>query len=257
MDLHVKTYIVKKEKMRLFIIHGICEHSGRYSELAEKFNEKQISVITYDLRGHGKSEGKRGYIKNFQDHVNDFLKIKRKYRNRKVKQFILGHSMGGLIGHLYMLVYNPKVDGFIASGAPTDYLSDAKPLRFIGYKWFGFLNKKNKFGKNALSKDIEVEEKYNNDPLVIKQFKIRLAGEMFVKGVKYLKENIQNNKKPILILHGKEDIIVPYQFSENIYQQIPHNKKKIIIYENMYHEILNEVEKDKVFNNILEWMNET
>lgn len=256
MGLFEKTYIIKNEKKRLFIIHGICEHSGRYVDLAKKFNEQGISVITYDLRGHGKSEGKRGYIKNYYDHIDDFKEIFKKYSNNDVKQYLLGHSLGGLIGHMYMVTDRPKIDGYIATGAPTNYLENIKPMRIIGYKWFGFFRVKNNFGKNALSKDDSVETKYNNDPLVQKNFTVRLAGEMFIKGVKYLNENIANHKKPILILHGKDDKIVPYQHSERIFEKIDHNNKKIIIYENMYHEILNELEKDLVFKDIMEWLNE-
>lgn len=256
MELYEKTYIVKNEKKRLFIIHGICEHSGRYENLAKKFNEQGISVIMYDLRGHGKSPGRRGYIKNYYDHINDFANIFKKHSNNKVKQFLLGHSLGGLIGHMYMVSNNPGIDGYIASGAPTDYLKSARLMRFIGYKWFGFLRIKNNFGENALSKDKEVQEQYNNDPLVQKNFTIRLAGEMFIKGVRYLNNNLDNHSKPILILHGKEDKIVPYEHSERIYKNINHDNKKLIIYENMYHEILNEVEKEIVFKDIMEWLNE-
>lgn len=255
MELYEKTYIIKNEKKRLFIIHGICEHSGRYESLAKKFNEQGISVITYDLRGHGKSPGKRGYIKNYYDHINDFKNIFEKYSNKNVKQYLLGHSLGGLIGHLYMVSDNPSIDGYVVSGAPTDYLKSAKLMKIIGYKWFGCIRIKNNFGINALSKDKSVEVEYNNDPLVQKNFTVRLAGEMFIKGVRHLNKNLDNHTKPILILHGKEDKIVPFEHSERIYQNINHDDKKLIIYENMYHEILNEVEKEKVFKDIMEWLN--
>lgn len=255
MNLYTKPYIVKNEKKRLFIIHGICEHSGRYESLAKRFNKEGISVITYDLRGHGRSPGKKGYIKNFEEHIRDFADVERKYRNKNVPQYILAHSLGGLIGHIYMVTGKPKVDGFIVSGAPTDYLSNVKVLRYTGYRWFGFFNIKNNFGNEALSKDKKAEEDYVNDPLVLKKFKVRLAGEMFVKGVKYLNDNIDNHKKPILILHGKDDKIVPVDASERIYNLIPHNKKELIVYEDMYHEIYNEINKEKVFEDVMRWLN--
>ncbi len=252
--LNSKAYIAKEEKLRLFVVHGICEQSKRYSDFAKRMNKENITVITYDLRGHGLSSGKRGYIKSFHDHVADLDFIIKKYRNDKVKQVILGHSMGGLIGHLYM-IKNPEVDAFIATGAPTDFISDVKFLRFTGYRWFGFLKKKNKFGENRLTHDKKIEKEYREEPLNLKLFTIRLAGEMFYSGVKYLNKNIKNHNKPILIMHGKEDIIVPYEQSKRIFSLINHDNKKLILYDNMYHEILNEIEKEKVIKDILEWLN--
>lgn len=256
MSLYVKPYIVENEKKRIFIVHGICEHSGRYQHLAETLNKEGFSVITYDLRGHGRSSGKKAYIKDYYQHVVDLNKIIKENDNKAVQRYIIGHSLGGLIGHLYMIENSQSIDGFISSGAPTDYLDNVKPLKIIGYKWIGFLSAKNNFGKNALSRDKKVEEEYNNDPLVLKRFKIRLAGEMFIKGVKHLKGSIKRNNKPILILHGEDDKIVPKQHSENIFNLINHDNKHLIIYENMYHEIFNEIEQEKVFNDIIKWLKE-
>lgn len=255
MNLYVKKYVVENEKKRIFIVHGICEHSKRYENLAVKLNKEGFSVVTYDLRGHGKSEGKKGYIKKYTDHIEDLDRIIKENDNKAVKRYIIGHSLGGLIGHLYMVNNTEDIDGFIASGAPTNYLKNVKPLRIIGYKWIGFINTKNNFGKNALSKDKKVEEEYQNDPLVLKKFKIRLAGEMFVKGVKNLKKKISTNNKPILILHGKEDKIVPKEFSEKVYELINHEQKTLHIYDDMYHEIFNEITKDIPINDVISWLN--
>lgn len=254
MSLFVKSYIAKNEKSRIFIVHGICEHSGRYEHLAKQFNENGISVITYDLRGHGKSEGKRGYIKDYQQHLYDLDEIIKEYDNNEVKRYLLGHSLGGLIAHLYMISNNQNIDGLIASGAPTNYLKSVKPLRLIGYKWLGFIPVKNNFGVGLLSRDTEIEEKYNKDPLVLKKFKLRLAGEMFIKGVRNLNKNITKNNKPILILHGKEDKIVPKEHSLKIYELIKHNNKKLTIYDEMYHEIFNEFDKEKVIKDVVSWV---
>lgn len=255
MNLFVKPYIVEHETARLFIIHGICEHSGRYEKTAKRFNEEGISVITFDLRGHGKSSGKRGYVKHFSDFVDDVVSVINEYRNPKVKQFLLGHSMGGLIGHLYM-VRNPRVDGYIVSGAPTDYLKKVKLLRIIGYRYFGFIRMKNKFGRNTLTHNTDIEEHYLLDPLNLKDYTIRLGGEMFIRGVKHLNENIFKHTLPILILHGKEDSIVPYEHSVRIHNLILHKEKELILYDHMYHEILNEIENEKVILDILRWIRE-
>lgn len=252
--LYIKTDIVPDEVKRVFIIHGICEHSGRYDYFVKRLNEAQISVIRYDLRGHGKSDGKPGYIKSFHDHINDLQQVVNKHINKDVKNVLFGHSMGALIGHLYM-VSNPKVDYYIASGGPTDYLKAVRVARMIGYKWIGWLKLKNQF-EGKLSRDKTIEDLYQRDSLNLKKYYIRLAGEMFISGVKYLNKNLYKNDLPILILHGGDDQIVPPEMSKRIYEHLQTTDKTLKLYEGAYHEILNETNKDEVIEDILGWLNE-
>lgn len=252
--IYVKTDIVPNETKRVFIVHGICEHSGRYDYFTKKLNEANISVIRYDLRGHGKSGGKRGYIKSFYDHIDDLKGVINANLNKNVKNVLFGHSMGGLIGHLYM-VNNPSVDYYIASGAPTSFLKDVKPVRIIGYKWLGWIKMANKFD-GKLSRVPEVEESYVTDSLNLKKYYIRLAGEMFVSGVKYLNKNLYKHNAPTLILHGACDKIVPKEMSIRMHEYISSQDKTLKLYEGAYHEILNEINKDEVIDDIIGWLNE-
>lgn len=255
MDLYVKEHIAENEKKRLFIVHGICEHSGRYDSFSKKLNKAGISVISYDLRGHGRSPGKKGYIKCYKRHLEDLNYLILTNYNENVENILLGHSMGGLIGHMYV-VSNPLISRFISSGAPTDFLKKVKPFKIIPYQPIGFLNVKNKFANGELSNDLKVEEDYTNDPLVLKTYKIKLAGEMFVSGVKYLHKNLAYHQTPTLFLHGKDDPIVPVEISENLFKKLNKKEDKLIIYENMKHEILNELEKERVYDDIINWIYE-
>ncbi len=255
MDLFVKEYLVKNEKKRLFIVHGICEHSGRYKDFSEALNKNEISVITYDLRGHGRSPGKRGSINSFKTHINDLTELINAYYNENVENILLGHSMGALIGNLYM-VSNPKVSRYISSGAPSDFLDKVKLFKTIPYCPLNFITLKNTFANGSLSNDKKVEDDYTNDPLVLKKYKLKLAGQMFVSGVKYLHKNIKNHQTTTLFLHGEEDKIVPHQMSVKLYNKLPNPNNKLIIYPKMQHEILNEIDKAKVYQDILEWIYE-
>ncbi len=255
MDLFIKKHLVKDERKRFFIVHGICEHSGRYDYFSEKLNAEKISVITYDLRGHGKSPGKRGTIKSFKTHINDLANVINKYYNENVENILFGHSMGGLIGHLY-LVNNPKVNRYISSGAPTDFLNKVKLFKVLPYQPLNFITLKNTFADGSLSNDQKIEEDYTNDPLVLKKYKLKLAGQMFVSGIKHLHKNINNHQTPTLFLHGNDDKIVPKEMSINMIKKLSNDNNKLIIYDNMQHEILNELEKEKVINDIVGWIYE-
>jgi alpha/beta superfamily hydrolase len=84
----------------VFIVHGVGEHIGRYDAMAQKLcNELQVHVVGIDHRGHGRSEGERLFIQQFDDYVNDCAHFSNLIRQRdpKLPQIVLGHSMGGLI----------------------------------------------------------------------------------------------------------------------------------------------------------------
>lgn len=251
MNLNIKLDLVDNEKMRVFIVHGIAEHLKRYDDFTAFLNKNQYSVVRFDLRGHGMSEGKRGYIKRFEDFLTDLDTVIELHKGEK--NVLLGHSMGALITHLYMIRPN-RILYSITSAGPTYFIKDANFLRFTGYRYFGFLKIKNNLSFEKLSHIRKVEEDYMADPLVLKSYYINLIGEMFIRGVRHLNENINNHQKPILMLHGTEDKIVPESFSVRLFNKIPHQEKTYISYKGMWHEILNESNKQTVYDDILNWL---
>ncbi|HKL61586.1 MAG TPA: lysophospholipase [Acholeplasma sp.] len=253
MQIFSETHFIENEKARIFIVHGIAEHSKRYTHVAKFLNDSGYSAVTFDLRGHGESDGKRGYINKYETFLEDIHVLFHKYKSDHVKNVLLGHSMGGLITHLYMIDYD-DFDMSIISAAPSNFISDVLILRLIGFRYFGFINKKNELSYGKLSHVKQVEDRYMSDPLVLKKFSIRLIGEMFVRGVRYLKNNLYMSRKPILLLHGKKDKIVPYQFTENVYDSLITKDKTLKLYEDDFHEILNEYDKDVVLTDIKEWL---
>jgi alpha-beta hydrolase superfamily lysophospholipase len=254
--IHVKRDDVETPKGSVIITHGIAEHSGRYDEITQKLNAAGYSVVRYDIRGHGMSQGKRGALKSYHQTIDDLheLVLEEKKSDPK-KLFLIGHSMGGLIVNMYGVKYH-DVDGIISSAAPSYFIKDVLPFRFIGYRWLGFLPRKTNFADDQLSRIKSVEEAYIQDPLNLKKFYFSLAGNMFVGGVRYLNKHIQDYQTPILILHGEADKIVPVEFSKRLYDIVPVEDKKIITYPDAYHEIFNDLERDKTFQDVITWLEE-
>ena len=84
----------------VLVVHGLQEHSGRYSELAGRLTAAGFDVAAVDLYGHGKSPGRRGHLESFEgDHLGavDLLVRHAEQRDPDVRPFLLGHSLGGLI----------------------------------------------------------------------------------------------------------------------------------------------------------------
>ena len=250
-SLYLTRNIVEDAKAIVLIVHGLAEHSGRYDYVVDKLNSFKYSVYRFDNRGHGKSEGKRGYIEDYNEYKSDLEEVIDfvKKENNNLPIFVLGHSMGGMITALYSIKNSKKVNGVILSAALT---YDNKGLMEAGKDL-----DKNEVVKNELSaaicKDESVVNNYNNDELVLKE----ITGSIFVecsKAVQYIKENANNINLPILLLHGGEDSIVYNQDSRDLFFNIGSKYKKIKVYNDMYHEILNEFEKDIVLEDINNWI---
>lgn len=252
--LHVKRDEVENAKASVILTHGIAEHSGRYEALTKALNDANYNVIRYDVRGHGQSQGDRGKLKSYHQMIDDLhalVEMEKKLDTKHI--FLFGHSMGGIIVNMYGVKYH-DVDGIISSAAPSYFVKDVLPFRIIGYKWLGFLAKKSNFADDQLSRIKEVEEAYINDPLNLKKFYFSLAGNMMVSGVRYLNKNIKKYETPVLLLHGEADKIVPVEFSHRLYDLIPIEDKKIITYPDAYHEILNDIDQEKVRKDIVKWL---
>ena len=115
--LLLRTWQILNPKANVLIVHGYAEHSGRYNETAGILNEAGYSVYSFDRRGEGASSGKRAVVNNFDDQVNDLKEVITKIEKGKVKLFIYGHSLGGLIVTKYIIDYKAKdIDGMILSG---------------------------------------------------------------------------------------------------------------------------------------------
>ncbi len=252
----VKKHECDKPKANLILTHGIAEHSGRYEKFVDALCENQYRVIRYDLRGHGQTEGPRGKLKNYKQFIDDLHQIVlsvKKENNLPI--YLFGHSMGGLIVDMYGVTYH-DVHGIVSSAAASNYLKDVKPFKILGYKWLSWVKLKTNFADHKLSSLREVEDRYKEDPLNLKYYYISLAGGMMISGVKYLNKKLNQFRTPILILHGGRDEIVPKSFSRRLYDLIDEHDKKIIIYEQSLHEILNDVEQEKVRTDIINWMDE-
>ena len=259
-DICIKINKVENPKATVLINHGFAEHLGRYDYVSEKLNEAGYNVYRYDLRGHGRSGSEKGHIDSYREFIDDLKEMVEIIKSAGEDDiFMLGHSMGGLITFIYGIEFQDILKGQILSGAAVGTLPAAKGYKSTVFKIANtFL--KYKMIKNPVSDDIcsvaEVVENYKEDPLVLEEATMNFYVEFLINAANYASENIKMYNYPCLIIHGEEDTIVPKEISENIYNSISSEDKEIKIYDGLYHEILNENERDIVISDIITWMDE-
>ena len=259
LKLYYETWTTKPSKGVIVVSHGFAEHSGRYVHFAEYFLKHGYSVYVPNHRGHGKSEGERAFVNKFDDFVSDlklFIEQVKQWENVD-KVFLVGHSMGGAIALRYALKYPDDLKTVITSGAGLILTANVSGFLRMMAKFLSKIVPKmkieSKIDPNILTHDKEIAQKYANDPLVFKFTTVRLGAEMFSAGDDTLKQ-AHKLKVPILILHGGEDMLVSPRGSQIFFEKVPIEDKKLIIYPGLYHEIFNEIEREKVLKDVLDWV---
>lgn len=246
--------IPENSKAVVVIAHGLAEHLNRYDALTKRLFDDNFAVYRYDQRGHARSEGKRTFFNSYEELAKDCKTMVdlAKSENPDLPVYLIGHSMGGYTVTLFVTMYPNDVAGVVTSGALTRY---SKPI-------FGELPidaPADSYIKNALGdgvcSDPKVVEEYVNDPLVEKEISIGLINSL-ADGLGYLKENSEEFVVPALILHGADDGLVSEQDSRELYGEIGSTDKTLKIYGKLYHEIFNEIPKQEIYTEVIDWLND-
>jgi len=236
-------------------VHGFGSHSGRSKHVVEFLLERDLNVSSYDQRGHGKSEGIRGYVDAFQEFLDDLHRFVKLSRIEGTPTFLLGSSMGGLISLLYS-IKNPRIiEGVIASAPFLKIGSDVtlsaedvdEILKVATNHPMTFF----KFGNAQEIRSQKEEDELMHDTMTVKLFSEILSAQKTVFDFgRFI-------TVPILLLHGSADTVADPAGSRVLFDRIMNSDKKLIIYKSMKHVLLgNNRESRPVLTNIVNWMND-
>jgi acylglycerol lipase len=245
-------------KAVIVLVHGLGEHIQRYSFWADLFRNEGIAFTGIDLPGHGRSDGRRGNIKNYkllEEMINILLNSCQK-TFPGIPVYLYGHSLGGGIVLDYLLRVNPRIKGAIVT-SPWLRLSFEPPrikviMASVMKNIVPGLLQPSGLNVNHISHDADVIRKYDTDPLVHDKISVSLFhGAM--NAAKYSLEHASELKVPTLLMHGSDDLITSPEGSREFASKAA--KVELKIWENGYHELHNELFKEDVFKYIMSWIN--
>ncbi len=250
----------QQHQASLIIVHGYAEHSSRYAHVADFFNQHGISVHSFDLRGHGKSDGPPAFVNSFEEYYEDLDEFwaDEGFDRSDKPVFLLGHSMGGLIVANYCVTRKPKLAGVLLSAAALKISDDVSPLL---QKVSGFVAAiapklpTIKLDSKAVSRDADVVEKYENDPLNYRGGTKARMGSEIVNATKFIQSNMHKFDLPVMIMHGTDDRLTDPLGSQQLHQRSSSKDKSLKLWKGLYHEILNEPEQKEVMQMMLDWIN--
>jgi acylglycerol lipase len=248
-----------KVKAVLFIVHGLGEHSGRYTNVVNRFVPSGYAVYGLDQIGHGKSEGGREQVERFED-FTDNLTIY--YNMVKAWQpgkpiFLYGHSLGGLIGCYHLLDHQADFKGAVISAALVRVPANISPLTVtMGKMLSAIAPKAGVIPLNAagISRDPAVVKAYEDDPLVFHgKTPARLSAEM-LKAMMRITAEAGRITLPVFILQGSADKLVDPGDAQLLYDKVSSNDKTLRMYDGLYHEVHNEPEREMMFKDLEAWL---
>ena len=260
LQIYHQSWLPEDEPVAVFmLIHGLAEHSGRYSNVVNHFVPRGYAIYSHDHIGHGKSEGTRLYVERFQDFLDPLKTYYEMIASRHPGKpiFLAGHSMGGLISATYLLDHQDSFTGAILSGPsvkvpdhiPPAIITTGKLLSKVIPK-FGLMQ----LESGGISRDPAVVQAYIHDPLVsTRKMTARLAAEL-LNATNRIAHDANKISLPILIVHGGSDRLVEPEGSRSFYNRIQSTDKTIRIYDGLYHEVFNEPEHEKVLKDVEIWL---
>ena len=240
------------------LVHGLGEHSGRYTDWAARLNQAGYTCLTYDLRGHGKSEGQRGHISSYDEYFSDtdMLIKEAQQRYKGIPCFLYGHSLGAIIVWIYVLRYKPGLNGVILSALDYRNALEEQKLKVLMAKVLGSVAPKMSIASGldpqAISRDPQIVSAYVNDPLVHKQITLGFA-KSSMEVIIWANQHTSEWNLPVLVMHGELDQL-GYVIGSKEFASKVKGDCTLKIWQGLYHEVHNEPEKEQVFEFLRGWL---
>lgn len=221
--------LVEDARAAIVIVHGLCEHQGRYDYFAEKLHQAGISTYRFDHRGHGRSEGERTYYSDF----NEILDDTNVFVDLAIKE-------------------NPdkKLRGIITSGALVK--DNGKLITSVDRNLDPHTKLPNELGSGVCSVR-EVVDWYGKDPYNTSTFTTGLCYSI-CDGLDWFADKMKDFAYPVLMMHGEKDGLVSVQDTMDFFATAASKDRQMKIYGGLFHEILNEYCRDEVIADVIAWM---
>lgn len=244
-------------RANVLITHGFAEYAERYftryNLLVPKLNAYGFDVFGWDMRGHGRSVGARG-VTDLRAAVTDLRAARAKLADKPL--FLLGHSLGGLVTAASVADDAEGVAGVVLS-APALLITAPAHLRAIAGLVASFAPGARlapPLDTDGLSRIPEEVAAYKSDPMVSDPRVPAKTGATAIAVAERAWTQYPNWRTPVLVLHGEKDGATNPEGSKRFVSMIPAADKRLELYPEGRHELLNDLDRDAAMNVILTWL---
>jgi len=254
-EIYTQTWLPERAPVgRVVIVHGMGEHSGRYTHVAKVLTEAGFRVDSFDCRGHGKSGGARGHSPGYQQLLDDIQLILD--QDAATPAFLYGHSMGGNLV-LNFGLRQPSLRGIVSTGAWLRLTDQPGGATVLFARLMSALKPdlaiNNGLDADNLTHDKIVNQAYRDDPLVHPMISVNHFKGIYQAGLEAL-DRAAEFKTPLLLIHGEKDPICDPEGSKEFFAACSSEDKTLNIWPNLFHEVHNEMEQTEVLPFIRDWL---
>lgn len=250
-----------RAQANILLTHGFAEYAeryvGHYSQLIPRLNAQGFDVYAFDLRGHGLSPGARG-VADIKQAVADHHAARSALGADAKPLFLFGHSLGGLITAASVAADQAKVVGVILS-APLLLITAPPHLRAIA-NIVSVLSPGLRLlpasDASAISRIASEVEAYKTDPMISALSVPARLGATALSVSEEAWRRYPQWTAPVLVLHGEQDTLTDPKGSKRFVDMINAQDKKLELYPDARHELLNDLDRDAAMSVILSWLGE-
>ncbi len=257
-----RVWCADRPRATVAIVHGLGEHSGRYSALASELVRARFTCVALDLPGHGGASGPRGDLPSWLQVRDQFVPAMftatrgLPEQSAALPRVLLGHSMGGLLALDHALAHPRDLTALVVS-APA-LRSDPPPwwklalaqVARVTAPAAGFPNALEPAG---LSRDPEVVKAYEQDPRVHHRISPRLYFSLLEARARCM-HAARQLAVPTLMLQGMADRLVDPKGALEFAGAAPHGMIRFVTLTDAYHEVLNDLGREAVIRDLLAWL---
>lgn len=259
LTLHAEQWVpAGAPRAAMVLVHGFSAHCGNYRHVAQAFVRAGVAAMLFDCRGHGRSPGRRGYVERFSDFCDDLDAILALARGRwpGVPLVLLGHSQGATIALDYLLSGRGSVDALVAA-APYLALKLKVPAvkvhlsSLMGRLW-PTLTMGNELRPEDVSRNPDVWASMDKDPLIHHVATPRWFNEVRAAQARIIQAADQLKTPTLMLVAGADRIVnsdVSLAFAQAVGPLVTVKR-----YENLFHELFLEPERDALIGDIVRWV---
>lgn len=243
----------------IVLCHGYAEHARRYDHVAQRFGAAGLATYALDLRGHGRSGGKRVYLRDISEYTADFHTLVgiAATEHPQLPLIVVGHSMGGGVVFSYGVEHPADYAAMVLSG-PAVYAQEAvSPVMIAVAKILGSVVPGlpvEQLPTEAVSRDPQVVSAYLADPMVHHGKLPAGIAKALIKVGETMPQRASALTAPLLIVHGEHDKLIPVAGSRRLLECVGSTDVHLKVYPELYHEVFNEPERDLVLDDVTSWI---
>lgn len=244
-------------KGAVIAVHGLGDHSGGMANMTQRLAERGYAVYAFDLRGHGRSPGKRAFICRWTEYTDDLQAFRQKVEQEQpnVPLYLIGHSLGGAISIDYALQRPAGLAGLVAIAPALTYEAKGLGKLFVDILCavkpdFSMSSKPD---YSLLTKDPEIQRRLAADELRHNKATPGL-GSGLMQAIKRIESNAHTLRLPLLLAYGLADSVTPPGKLRRFFNLVTFKDKQKIEYPDMLHRPYDDLEREQFLADLVGWL---